>query len=108
MSPKTAYTIYFSPTGTTRTVVERIADASSADLLLANTVSINLTPAASRNRPVVDLSNGFAVIGTPVYGGRVPPEAASRLRLIRSMNMPAAIVVVYGNRAYEDALVELI
>ena len=40
----------------------------------------------------------------PVYGGRVPAIAIQRLRALKGQGGPAIAVVVYGNRAYEDAL----
>ncbi len=43
----------------------------------------------------------------PVYGGRVPEIALERLRALKGNGGPAMAVVVYGNRAYEDALLEL-
>jgi hypothetical protein len=43
----------------------------------------------------------------PVYGGRVPEVALERLRALKGNGGPAIAVVVYGNRAYEDALLEL-
>lgn len=43
----------------------------------------------------------------PVYGGRVPAVAIQRLRALKGQGGPAIAVVVYGNRAYEDALLEL-
>ena len=43
----------------------------------------------------------------PVYGGRLPAIAVQRLREIRGNDSPAIAVVVYGNRAYDDALLEL-
>lgn len=43
----------------------------------------------------------------PVYGGRVPEVALERLRVLKGNGGPAIAVVVYGNRAYEDALLEL-
>lgn len=43
----------------------------------------------------------------PVYGGRVPAIAIQRLRALKGQGGPAIAVVVYGNRAYEDALLEL-
>jgi ferredoxin len=49
----------------------------------------------------------LALIGAPVYAGRIPPDAVRRLRRLRAKDTPAAVVVVYGNRAYEDALIEL-
>ena len=42
-----------------------------------------------------------------MYSGRLPAVAISRLRRLKGNGVPAVIVVVYGNRAYEDALLEL-
>jgi ferredoxin len=53
------------------------------------------------------LHDGLALFGAPVYGGRIPPLAAGRLRQVKGGHTPAVVVVVYGNRAYEDALLEL-
>ena len=91
--------IAFSPTGTTRTVIGAVAEgigspASAFDLTLPEIHA----PAPGE----------IAVIGTPVYAGRVPETAAARLRRhVRGMGRPAVLVVVYGNRAFEDALLEL-
>ena len=49
----------------------------------------------------------LAIIGSPVYGGRLPIDMISRLQRFKGNDTPAVIVVVYGNRAYEDALLEL-
>jgi ferredoxin len=43
----------------------------------------------------------------PVYGGRLPAVAVQRLRALQGNGSPAIAVVVYGNRAYDDALLEL-
>ena len=48
-----------------------------------------------------------AVISVPSYGGRVPAIAAERLGMIHGSGAKAVLVCVYGNRAYEDTLVEL-
>jgi ferredoxin len=47
------------------------------------------------------------IIGAPVYAGRIPEIAAQRFQKLRSNKGPAVIVVLYGNREVEDALVEL-
>ena len=47
------------------------------------------------------------VFAVPCYGGRVPRTAAERLRGVRGNSSPAVVCVTYGNRAYEDALLEL-
>ncbi len=43
----------------------------------------------------------------PVYGGRVPVTARERLQKLHGKRTPAVLIVTYGNRAYEDALLEL-
>lgn len=47
------------------------------------------------------------VVAVPVYAGRVAPFALGRLRRLRGSATPAILAVTYGNRDYEDALVEL-
>ena len=48
-----------------------------------------------------------AVISVPSYGGRVPATAVERLATLNGQGARAVLVCVYGNRAYEDTLVEL-
>ncbi|MBN2686266.1 MAG: 4Fe-4S dicluster domain-containing protein [Pontiellaceae bacterium] len=52
-------------------------------------------------------SNDLAVVGMPVYAGRLPAPAVKRFASISGNNTPVLAVVVYGNRAYDDALLEL-
>jgi len=52
-------------------------------------------------------SRDTVVLGMPVYGGRLPDLALSRIDSIQGHGALAVIAVVYGNRAYEDALLEL-
>ena len=49
----------------------------------------------------------MVVISMPVYAGRVPALAVERLKGIKTSGVKCVIVAVYGNRAYEDALVEM-
>ena len=49
----------------------------------------------------------MAVISVPSYGGRVPAVAVERLTMLNGQGARAILVCVYGNRAYEDTLVEL-
>ncbi|MDD3252557.1 MAG: EFR1 family ferrodoxin [Lachnospiraceae bacterium] len=94
--------IYFSPTKSTKNVVMQIAGQFGG-----NQAELDLTD-ANRNRPDYHfLENEVIVVGAPVYGGRLPVTAAERLRKLHGHQTPAVLVVVYGNRAYEDALLEL-
>ena len=50
----------------------------------------------------------IVIIGAPVYAGRIPLVTIQRLEKITVKGIPAVVVVLYGNRDYEDALLELI
>ena len=46
----------------------------------------------------------ICIVAVPSFGGRVPAIAAERLERIRANGAMAILVVVYGNRAYDDTL----
>lgn len=95
--------VYFSPTGTTKKVIETIADAMSPKTIL----SFDLTSHSAENKEFEQLGNELAIIGVPVYSGRVPPIAVNRLKKLKADNCPAILVTVYGNCDFADALIEL-
>lgn len=93
--------IYFSPTRTTRKIVEQIA----AGLNSGEVEHYDLTRMpAGLDMQLVD---GVAIIGVPVYAGRVPEIFLKRVQNLSATGVPAVLVALYGNRAFEDALVEL-
>jgi ferredoxin len=103
MKTNTMKLVYFSPTGTTKKVLEGIARGVQAETV----EHLDLTPPESRTRAIEEMRGELALVGAPVYGGRLPYDAAQRLRRLRGNDTPAVVVVVYGNREYEDALLEL-
>jgi len=95
--------VCFSPTGTTQSVIGAIARG-----ITQNTVEVlDITRPDGRNQPLRVAENELLIAGVPVYLGRIPALAAEWLRMIEAHDTPAVCVVVYGNRAYEDALLEL-
>ena len=95
--------VYFSPTHTTRRVLEAIADGFTG----IQAAHVDLTPPGTQPRAIPEITGGLALIGAPVYAGRIPEEAVTRLQRMRGRGVPAVVVAVYGNRAFEDALLEL-
>jgi len=95
--------IYFSPTGTTQKVLESIAKGITAE----DVEYINLTLPEGAQQRIPPFSNELVIIGAPVYGGRLPVEAISRFKQLKASKTLAIVVVVYGNREFEDALLEL-
>jgi len=95
--------VYFSPTGTTKAVVQGIANGVGADSL----EEVDITGPEARTHPLQLSETDLLVVGVPVYMGRVPALLEEWLHAIQAYNTPAVCVVVYGNRAYENALLEL-
>lgn len=91
------YQLLFSPTGGTRAV---------ADALAAGQV-IDLTDCDADFSAVRLTFDDVALLAVPSYGGRVPAAAAARLSQVQGNGARAVLVCVYGNRAYEDTLIEL-
>ena len=100
---RSVHLIYFSPTGTTRKVLEAVARGFAADDL----EHLDLTCHGATVADSLEIESDFAIIGIPVYSGRVPLRAIEALQLVRARNTPAVIIAVYGNRAFDDALLEL-
>ena len=71
----------------------------------AKEIEIDLT--TDENSSPIEIKDSITIIAVPVYAGRVAPIALQRLRRLRGNNAPAILITVYGNRDYEDALVEL-
>lgn len=94
--------IVFSPTGSTKRVVELIMGQ-----IHGNKTSLDLTDAVSKRPKYRFNENEAVIVGVPVYGGRVPQTALERFARLEGRQTPAILVAVYGNRAYEDALLEL-
>lgn len=95
--------VYFSPTHTTQRILEGIVQGMGASTV----TPMDLTPPhAPHQRVEIDKAT-LTLIGAPVHSGRLPQVAVERLYRVRGHDTPAVLVVVYGNRAFEDALLEL-
>ena len=94
--------VYYSPTGTTQKIVREIGQNMGLKLISENNI------AESRAELISKISdNCLTIIGLPVYGGRLPITAIEILKKLQTNQSPVIIVVVYGNRDYDDSLLEL-
>ena len=91
---------HFSPTGSSERIANRLAASLSTRVeefdLSAQTLARHSVSGKS-----------LAIVAVPVYRGRVPARAVEAIRLISGNGAYCVSLVVYGNRAYEDALIEL-
>lgn len=94
--------ISFSPTDSTRKIAETVAAATG----LPYTV-LDITKPEARSKPVVLQTGDLVLLAAPVYYGRVQKHAASAFAQLKGQGQPAVLLVNYGNRNYDDALLEL-
>lgn len=95
--------VYFSPTGTTKKVIQSIANGINHKCV----EWIDITKPNVRKNTLQTQENELLIVGVPVYMGRIPAVLSQWLHSINAQNTSAICVVVYGNRAYENALLEL-
>ncbi len=101
------WAVYFSGTGTTRRTVERIAGGIASRLNLP-AESVDFSRPAVRQETLGFGEKDLVVFGTPVYAGRVPNVLLPFLReRVVGGGALAVPVVLFGNRNYDDALIEL-
>ena len=100
-------TLYFSATGTTEEVVTGIAEKIAEnyrEAVLINKIDFTL-PEARKKTYAFD-KDDLVIAGIPVYAGRVPNVLLAFLNTISGNGATAVAVVLYGNRNYDDALIE--
>lgn len=95
--------IYFSPNGTTKKIVNKIAnEIGNYDIQ-----EINLNLVENRMMEHNFKSDDLVVIGFPVYTDRLPELSKEIFKNIKGNDTPVVAIVSYGNREYGDALLEL-
>ena len=94
--------IVFSPTGGTQKVADIITSEWKEPV-----VKIDLSDAKTDFDAYMLKEEDVAVIAVPSFGGRVPALAVERIEKLHGGQARSVLVCVYGNRAYEDTLVEL-
>ena len=107
MKLQTVWAVYFSGTGTTEKIVTTVASAIAERLQLP-CQTLDFTPPAARERSYTFAAGDLVILGTPVIAGRVPnvllPFLTGHIQAEHALAVP---VVLYGNRNFDDALIEL-
>lgn len=93
--------VYYSPTHTSKRVARAVADGIG----IAKRQETDLT--TDRHTEPITIKDSICIVAAPVYGGLVSPTALERINRLQGENSIAIPIVVYGNRDYEDALVQL-
>lgn len=94
--------IYFSPSHTTRKIIDEIAnkfEGTQEEYDLLNIVN--------GNTPKEFDEDTLVIVGMPIFAGRIPKLARDKLINLKGENVPAIAIVNYGNVNIGDALLEL-
>ncbi len=94
--------IIFSPTGGTEKAAHIISGTWSE-----NAAKIDLSDAKTDFTKCEIKKEDMVLIAMPSFGGRAPAVAIERLNQIAGNGANCTILCVYGNRAYEDTLIEM-
>jgi ferredoxin/flavodoxin len=102
MDVKKANMVYFSPTNTTCKVVKAITRGTGLPGKEYDFTSIAKIPPTPLFSP-----DELVIIGSPVYVGRIPKVILPFIQALKGTDTPCVIIGVYGNRHYDDFLVEM-
>ena len=94
--------VYFSATDTSRKGAKAIAGVFGEEVNEMDMTVCNRQP----DKKAFD-ADDIVVFGAPVYSGRIYLGAYDRFAGLRGSSTPCIITVTYGNRDYDDALLEL-
>lgn len=100
--------VWFSSTGTTQKIVSAVAQSIKNNLKNdCELVKVSFTLPEEREKALMYGRDDIVVLGVPVYAGRVPNILLKYLETMKGNGAIAVPIVLYGNRNYDDALVEL-
>jgi len=109
-------TAYFSPTGTTKHIALALStylkDALTRQGGLPSIKKIDFTQLSERVpdeiSEIIEVDRDtLFILSLPVYAGRVPNILLPYLKRFKGDHTKTVIVAVYGNRHYDDALMEI-
>lgn len=90
---------YFSPTGGTKKVSDIFAAAIGKEVIWHDL--------GDKQTPMKQPQGELIVVAAPVFAGRIPSVVREKIKMLAGEGKQAVTIAVYGNRAYEDALLEM-
>ena len=101
------WAVYFSPTGNAKKVVTTMAKRA-AECLGVPMGTVNFTLPENREGVVSFDKEDLAFFSTPVYAGRIPNKMLPYVQTAFEGNGALAVAVsVFGNRNFDNGLIEL-
>lgn len=107
MKIKNIYAVYFSPTGNTKKIACFMAE-KMAEQLNCPHKEISFTLPEERNQTYTFGPDDFVVIASPTYAGKLPNKILPDFKeKLKGDGSPAAALVTFGNRSFDNSLAEL-
>lgn len=101
MNISKVHSLFFSATFSTKNVIRNIAS-------LFDNENIEHEISGGSSDEIQKLqSDELLIVGVPVFSGRVPEIAVEGINRFKGDGTLAVLVCVYGNRDFDDALIEL-
>ena len=98
--------MYFSPTSTSEKITKAVS-GELASVLNAENVNMSITYLKERQTAKSFSENELLVLALPVYSGRIPEAIEGFVKSLKGNNTPSVVISVYGNRDFDDALLEM-
>ncbi len=95
--------LHFSPNGGSKAAVDGVAAGFAAEEIK----DIDLTVPANRANTLAFKADDLVVVGMPVYSGRLPAISTEIFQKLVGNQAQAIAIASYGNRHYDDALLEM-
>lgn len=99
---KSVNLVYFSPNGSTKKTIQNIAKGFQVPVN-----EFDLTSFKSKYQILNFKEDELVIFAMPVFYGRLPAITKEFFRCVEGFKTPSVFVVVYGNRDYEDSLIEM-
>ena len=94
--------VYFSTSGNTKKICEVVGKFFGKEITV-----YDRTPFENRWSGATFGEEELVIIGMPSYYGRAPKIINEFFRYIKGNNTPAIFITTYGNREFEDTLLEI-
>lgn len=96
------HALYFSPTGGTKKVLDVICSAWDCQ-----NEYVNLSDISKADISISFDENDICIVAVPSFSGRVPQFIIPILQQLHGNKTKAILICTYGNRAFDDTLLEL-
>ena len=94
--------VYFSPTGGSKKIMRYVSSVFNI-----NSMTVDISNPSLDFSKFVASEDEISIFAVPSFGGRVPETFVERIKKTHGNNSKAILISTYGNRDFDDTLLEL-